>query len=391
MSAITVENLGKRFFLKHEVQRSLKSTILSVFRGRGLKEEFWALRGVNFTVEPGQTLGIIGANGAGKSTLLSLLAGTMKPTEGTVTVKGKVSSLLELGAGFHPDLTGRENIYLNGAILGLSKEEITSRFDRIVSFAELEEFIDTPVKHYSSGMYVRLGFAVAVEVDPDILLIDEVLAVGDETFRKKCLAKIDSFRKQGKTLLIVSHDLETVKKISEQALLLDEGSLLEIGQPRNVVDKYIDLGIHKQEQLEVKEWGNRDAEIKNIILKDRNGAEKQRFKNGEPIVIQIEYDAYEKIEDPIFGYSLADNDGKLIFGTNTQIAGRKIDCIEGKGSVELLLDPNILMRGKFYFSFSLHSSDHLVNYHRKENWVHFWMESDEDEIGFVRFPAQWKV
>jgi ABC-type polysaccharide/polyol phosphate transport system ATPase subunit len=391
MSAIAVENLGKRFFLKHEVQRSLKSTILSAFRGRSLREEFWALRNVNFTVEIGQTLGIIGANGAGKSTLLGLLAGTMKPTEGSVRVQGKVSSLLELGAGFHPDLTGRENIYLNGAILGLSRDEIAKRFDRIVAFAELEDFIDTPVKHYSSGMYVRLGFAVAVEVDPDILLIDEVLAVGDETFRKKCLAKIDSFQKQGKTLLIVSHDLETVKKISEQALLLDEGSLLEIGQPRNVIDKYIDLGIYKQEDLDVKEWGNRDAEIKDIILLDINGQEKTRFKNGETIQVKINYDAYKRIDKPVFGYSIVDNDGKLIFGTNTQIAGIDVDYIEGKGSVDLLLDPNILIRGKFYFSFSLHSADHLTNYHRKENWVHFWMETDDDEIGFVRFPAKWKI
>ena len=391
MSAIVVENLGKKFYLRHEAQRSLKATMLGLFRGRSVRDEFWALRNLSFSVEKGQTLGVIGANGAGKSTLLGLLAGTMKPSEGSVKINGKVSSLLELGAGFHPDLTGAENIYLNGAILGLSKKEIEEKFDDIVAFAELEDFIDTPVKHYSSGMYVRLGFAVAVEVDPDILLIDEVLAVGDESFRKKCLAKIESFQRQGKTLLIVSHDLETVKKISKQALLLDEGHLLEIGQPRNVVDKYIDLGIHKQDQLETKEWGSREAEITDVRLLDINGTEKQRFKSHESIKVQISYKADQKIESPVFGYSIADNDGKLLFGSNTQLNGIPIEAISGRGSVCLFLDPNPLMRGKFYLSFSLHSEDHLTNYHRKDHWIHFWMESVDEEIGFVRFPVKWEV
>ncbi len=236
--AIVVERMGKRFRLQRSGTRTIKSAMLDLMRNRGAgKNAFWALQDMDFAVDRGETLGIVGANGAGKSTLLSLLAGTKVPTTGSIRTTGTISSLLELGAGFHPDLTGRENVFLAGAIMGLSRQ-MRERFDAIVDFAGMRDFIDQPVKHYSSGMYVRLGFSVAVEVDPDILLIDEVLAVGDENFQKKCLQKIDAFRRAGKTMLIISHDLSTIQTISDRILFLDQGRIEGIGDPREVIGRY---------------------------------------------------------------------------------------------------------------------------------------------------------
>ena len=392
MKVIDVVNVGKRFMLKHEAQRTLKSFFLGILKGQKIREEFWALKGINFQVEEGETLGIIGANGAGKSTLLGLIARTMRPTEGTVSMTGVLSSLLELGAGFHPDLTGRENIFLYGSIMGLSKRWIQERYQCIVDFSELKDFIDVPVKYYSSGMYVRLGFSVAVEVNPDILLIDEVLAVGDETFRKKCLSKFKTFKEQGKTMLIVSHELETVKKISDRVLLLDQGKLIEYGDPADVVDEYLRLGLDKQgEQLMTNEWGTRQVEIIGVSLQDKDGQEKIKFTNGENLIIEIKYNSPGPVDNPVFGFSIADQDGKVIFGTNTQITGMMVSRIDGEGIIRIELEKLPILRGKYYLSFAVHNLEHQVNYHRLDNWKSIWVESRRDEIGFVDIPVAWEV
>ncbi len=391
MNRITVSNVGKRYNIKGSWDRTLKGSILDIIRRRRRNKDLWALRGVDFNLRTGETLGIIGPNGAGKSTLLGLLAGTIWPTEGKIKTTGTLSTLLELGAGFHPDLSGRENIYLNGSILGLSKKEINRRFNDIVDFAELEAFIDMPVKHYSSGMYVRLGFAVAVEVDPDILLIDEVLAVGDAMFRRKCLSKIKEFKKDKKTMLMVSHDLETIKNISDRILLLDEGKIIDLGDPSRVVEEYLRLGLFKKGELVRKEWGTRQVEIGKVILCGADGNEKEKFLSGYPLCIKIYFNAREKIKAPVFGFSVVDGEGRLCYGTNTIIEKYDIDNIEGKGVITVNLNPLTLLQGKYYLSLAVHSADHKQQYHRRDNWYVFWVVPDRKADGFLNIPCQWRL
>jgi ABC-type polysaccharide/polyol phosphate transport system ATPase subunit len=388
--AIVVEGLGKRFLLRKEQDRTLKGTLLGAIRRRRVRNDLWALRGVGFAVRRGETFGVIGANGAGKSTLLGVLAGTIRPTEGRVRVAGRISSLLELGAGFHPDLTGRENVYLNGSILGLPRAYIDSKFDDIVRFAGLAEFIDSPVKHYSSGMYVRLGFSVAVEVDPDVLLVDEVLAVGDETFKKKCLGKMAAFQQAGKTIVVVSHDLDTVKKICSRVMLLGEGRVLELGEPEAVVEEYKRLGLQQQDDVFRREWGTRAAEIIDVQILDERGAPAERFRSGDAMRVRLRFDAHERIADPVFGFSVADYQGKLCYGSNTDIEGAAIGPIEGPGAVELSVEPLNLMRGKFFLSLALHSRDHQTQYHRLDHAYAFWVVSDTLAEGFVELRHRWK-
>ena len=246
--AIELAEVSKRFQLQEG--RTLREFVPALLRGRGWSPPFYALRDVTFSVARGETLGIIGRNGSGKSTILKLIAGVTAPSEGEIGVYGRVSPLIELGAGFHPDLTGRENVFLNASILGMSRKEVSARFDEIISFAELWDFVDTPVKRYSSGMYIRLGFSVAVHSDPEILLIDEVLAVGDAAFQEKCLAKMQEFRSQGVTIVLVSHSMELVEEFCERALLLNGGGVLADGAPTEVVKRYTDLISHPEAALE---------------------------------------------------------------------------------------------------------------------------------------------
>ncbi len=390
MKSITVKDVGKKFYLKHSGRHTLKTAVMGAIRRRKTREDFWALNDISFHVDRGETLGIIGANGAGKSTLLGLLAKTMRPTVGEISVRGRVSTLLELGAGFHPDLTGAENIYLNGSILGLNRKEIGARFDDIVRFAELENFIDTPVKHYSSGMYVRLGFAVAVEVNPDVLLIDEVMAVGDETFKKKCLGKIAQFKEQGKTMLIVSHDLETITEVSDRVLLLDEGKIVKVGEPGQVVDQYKSLGFLKAGDIVIKEWGTKEAVINAVRFLNAAGEKADRLSSGEPLTVEIDYHATRRIDDPIFGFAVTKGDGTLCCGSNTIIENFRIPHIKGTDTLRLDFESLPLLQGKYFFSFSIHTRDHKTNYHRMDNWFSIWVECDRRAAGAINLKCKWE-
>ena len=390
MKSIEVKGVGKKFFLRHGGRHTIKAAAMGLLRRRKTRGDFWALKDIGFDVEAGKTIGIIGANGAGKSTLLGVLARTMRPTLGSITVRGRVSSLLELGAGFHPDLTGAENIYLNGSILGLSRREIRSKFDQIVSFAELEQFINAPVKHYSSGMYVRLGFAVAVEVNPDILLIDEVMAVGDEAFKRKCLGKIAQFKREGKTLLIVSHDLDTITEVSDAVLLLDAGKIVNVGEPGQVVDQYKSLGFTKAGEVVVREWGTKEAVIDAVRFMGEGGGRIERIRSGEPLHVEIDYRANSRIEDPIFGFSVTKSDGTLCCGSNTIIDEYPVPFIEGAGTVRLRFQSLPLIQGKYYFSFSMHARDHKTNYHRMDNWFSIWVDCARKAEGMVNLGCKWE-
>jgi len=264
--------------------------------------------------------------------MLGLIAGTITPTEGAVETDGRISSLLELGAGFHPDLTGRENVFLNGSILGLRRREIRDRFDAIVAFSELERFIDLPVKHYSSGMFVRLAFSVAMEVDPEILIVDEVLSVGDERFRDKCRARIGDFRRRGKTFLIVSHDMDTIEAVCDRVLVLERGETVLVDRPGRAVSEYHSINaLGGDEGPAQREWGTREAEITGVELRTARGGEAGTLRAGEGFTALVRWRAARRIESPVFGFALADGDGKVLYGTNTVIDGLAIPAIEATG------------------------------------------------------------
>jgi ABC-type polysaccharide/polyol phosphate transport system ATPase subunit len=391
-NVITVEGLGKRYFLRHHGQATLKGAVLGALGKGPPRKDFWALRQVSFNLGRGETLGIIGRNGAGKSTLLGMITGTITPTEGGIDSTGRISSLLELGAGFHPDLTGRENVFLNGSILGLKKREIEAKFDDIVAFAEIEEFIDMPVKHYSSGMFVRLGFSVAMEVDPDILIVDEVLSVGDEKFQEKCLYRIRAFKEENKSLLIVSHSMATIQSMCDRVLLLNKGEQVVLDNPGRAIHEYRNIGMYDdKEGVTAKEWGSREVEITGISFHNGRGEETVKFLSSDGLRVRIAFRAKERVAKPVFGFAVTAADGRVVFGSNTQIAGASPPEIDGSGVVELELAPLPFIRGKFYFSFSVHSEDHLTNYHRLENYHSISVTPAGDEEGFVKLPTRWKL
>ena len=387
-TVITVENVTKTFSLSG-ASLSLKNHVVDLLRGRQRPKSFTALDQVSFSVQRGETLGIIGANGAGKSTLLALLTGTLYPTVGRVQTEGQISSLLELGAGFHPDLTGRENVYLYGAIMGMSRAQMTARFDAIVDFAGLHAFIDQPVKHYSSGMYVRLGFAVAVEVDPDILLIDEVLAVGDSAFQRKCLDKMAEFRRRNKTMLIISHDLHTIQRISDRILLLDKGRLMGLGSPASMIGAYVGLEREKEAAAKGREWGTGAVRIEKVVFLDKDGQESDTFAAGDGLRVALHYQVNERIEAPVFGYGISDPEGRVLHGSNTQLAGFTVPPVEGKGTLVLTLGPLPLASGSYLFSCSVHSADHRVQYHRLDHCFAIGIRGSEGHDGYVSVDSHW--
>ncbi len=388
--AIDVEGVSKRFRLRHRGTPSLKSLVLDLFKGRSPAQELWALRDLTFAVRKGRTLGIIGANGAGKSTLLALLAGTMTPTTGRIETQGTVSSLLELGAGFHPDLTGRENVYLAGAIMGLSREQMRRRFDDILAFADIGRFIDEPVKHYSSGMYVRLGFAVAVEVNPDILLVDEVLAVGDVAFQKKCLRRMAEFREQRKTMLIISHDLHTIQSISDEILFLDHGLIKGMGAPQTVIDQYESFSLGQAGTGLRREWGTGEVLLKGAAFANDAGLATTRFAWGDAINIRLDYEVRQAVGPCVFGYAVSDEQGRLVCGSNTQIEGAVVPALAGKGTVDLRLSQLTLATGTYLFSFSVHSADHSANYHRLDHAYAVAVQAPRRFEGCCYLPSEWR-
>ncbi|MEM3433519.1 MAG: ABC transporter ATP-binding protein, partial [Candidatus Methanomethyliaceae archaeon] len=376
--------------------RSFQELAVGLFRrNNSSREEFWALRDISFTVEHGETVGIIGPNGAGKSTVLKLVARIIEPTSGRITVSGRIGALLELGAGFHPDLTGRENIYLNGSILGLSRAEIRRRLDDIIGFAELERFIDVPVKHYSSGMYVRLGFSVAVHTDPEILLVDEVLAVGDQAFQRKCLERIDELRRQGVTVLFVSHSADMVRSLCNRALWLHEGRLVADDAAEAVVRRYLEQtwgrGETPQSAGDERRWGTGKIRIVQVRLLDGEGRERQRFRTGEPLVVEIRYRVEGRVERPVFGLAIHRSDGIHITGPNTQFAGLDIPAVEGEGTVIYTIPALPLLAGLYHISVSAHNWEDTEMYDYHDRLYAFRVLPGEGErYGVVTFWGQWK-
>ena len=390
-SAISVRGVSKRYRLYHERNQSLKAAVLR--GGRARYEEFWALSDVSFEVPAGSTYALIGENGSGKTTLLKCMARILRPEKGTVETRGKVSALLELGAGFHPELSGRDNVYLNGSILGLTKKEITRRFDDIVSFAGLEHFIDSPVKNYSSGMYVRLGFSVAINVDPDILLIDEVLAVGDIEFQRRCLEMLVEMKDRGTTIVIVTHSLESVRNLCETAALLEHGQLQRVGPASEVVDEYYGEA-HTDRVADGQHgsrWGSGEARIDRIELLDGTGAPARRVKTGDALTFRFHYSTRERIEKPVFGMALHTIDGVYLCGPNTRDAGLVPDYIDGSGSIDLRVDQLLLLPGTYDVGATISDFTVAHAYDQRHRVVRFDVEPGEprEQFGLVSLGGTW--
>lgn len=385
--AVEINNVSKMFKLHHENVRSLKEKVL-FFNKRGY-EEFWALKDIDIQVKQGETLGIIGANGSGKSTLLKLTTRILYPTTGKVVTNGTIAALLELGAGFQPDLTGRENVYLNASILGFSKKEVDKRFDDIVAFAEMERFIDNHVRNYSSGMYIRLGFAVAINVDPDILIIDEVLAVGDEAFQRKCIERIEEIQEAGKTIIFVTHNVEITREICSRVVMLESGKIVKEGKPREVVNFY-----HQEmesEELERAERGNRQMEVLGVALLNANEEAVNDFNTGEDMKIRVAYRANEPTEDPVFGFSIDDYRGFTAYGTNTRLKGMHLGTIKGEGFVQFDLKALPLLEGRYLVSVAIHSRDESIVYHWLDRYYQFDVHSEISDAGLLYIPSSVQV
>lgn len=389
--AVVVENVSKRYRLYRDRNQSLKATILR--RGRARYDEFWAIRDLSFEIQSGRTFGLIGANGSGKSTLLKCIARILRPNVGRITLDGKVAALLELGSGFHPELSGRENTYLNGSILGLSKKEIDAKFDEIVDFAGVEQFIDQPVKSYSSGMYVRLGFSVAINVDPDILLVDEILAVGDTAFQNKCMEKFLDFKRQGKTVVVVSHAVETMRTLCDELAWLDHGKLVSVGRPDKLVDEYID-GAHVDRQVTEQggtRWGSGEARITGIEIIGPGSARATRFRSDEPVTIRLSFEALEPIERPVFGLAIETIEGVWAWGHNTRDAGYVPDVIEGSGSIEYHIPALPLQAGTFDLHVSIvdFSTVHVFDFLRACYRFDVEHGPTRESGGIVRMNGSW--
>jgi len=391
MKAIQIEKLSKKYYRQTGGGKSIKSFLLGRLSGALKKEEIWALKDLNLEVLKGETLGIIGANGAGKSTFLALLAGTTAPSTGSIKVEGRVSSLLELGAGFHPDLTGEENIYLHTSIMGISRKITQQKFQEIVDFSGIGEAVYSPVKFYSSGMYIRLGFSVAMMCEPDILLVDEVLSVGDENFRKKSLGRIQQFRSQGKTLLIVSHDLEIIKKMSDRVLFLNQGKMMDIGVADTVVDHYRNFSIFQDGHVTVREFGTKEIEIRDVLLKTKGKTIEEEITGGDSLKIEFLLVFKKRIDNPVVGFAIQDNLGGILFGTNTQIQGSNLGRFKEKQKMCIDLGIRILRRGVFYVSLAVHNASHEIQYHRLENRFKFKVTTEALSEGWMEMPCQFSL
>jgi ABC-2 type transport system ATP-binding protein len=401
---VRLRGVARRFKLVHERNATLKETVLR--RRRTTSEDFWAVQGIDLDVAPGEALGIVGRNGSGKSTLLKLLAGIIPPNRGTVEIGGSVAAMLELGAGFHPDFTGRENVYMNGAIYGLGERDVTERLDDIVAFSELEEFIDMPVRTYSSGMQMRLAFAVSSHVNPDVLLLDEVLAVGDESFQRKCIARLADYKRGGGTLVLVTHDPNSVEQMCDHAIVLADGKVLAEGAPAKVLttyrrrlvadDRERDEGhggehaaaSEEEEAADSRSWGDRRAQIREARLIGPEGPASS-FVSGDPLVLEMDVEARERLDGVIYGMTVHSAEGLLCYGTNTHLDGRDTGVLDGPSIVRFHIPSLHLHAG--HFAITLAIVDHDSVCHWLDRWLEFDVFQDGAGIGAVDMTGTWTI
>jgi ABC-type polysaccharide/polyol phosphate transport system ATPase subunit len=388
--AIRVDHVSRRFRVHPQEARTLKELLLARRRARGT--DVWALRDVSFAAEPGESLGLVGRNGSGKTTLLRLIAGIVKPTTGTVAVGGRVGSLLELGAGFHPDFTGRENVYLNASIHGLGRAAVRERFDEMVAFAELEDFVDLPVRTYSSGMYMRLGFAVAAHIEADVLLLDEVFAVGDEAFQRKCFAKIFEHKQRGGTIVFVSHDAAAVERLCERTVLLRDGQVEFDGPTGNAMVRYHRLLAADADPAEraggLAEWGTLEARLADLALLGPEGEPRLQFLAGEPLALEVRVVAAQPVAAPRLSWELRGEAGLLVSAGDLDLAGLGWSAEEGL-PLRFHVERLPLADGRFSFRLGLTDRDDGRLLHQLDRAVEFVVYPGGDERGQVRLEGRW--
>jgi lipopolysaccharide transport system ATP-binding protein len=405
-TVISFDHVTKLFSIERGRPRSFKEAFVAAFHGeRRRSETLVALDDVSFVLEQGGTLGLVGPNGTGKSTVLKLMARILEPTSGTVAVRGRVAALLELGAGFHPDLSGRENIMLNGSMMGFGRREMRSRLDRIVEFSELERFIDMPVKHYSSGMYMRLGFATAIHMDAETLLVDEVLAVGDQAFQNKCRDRIAELRKSGVSIVFVSHDSTQVRELCREALWLEGGTVRAYGPTDTVLEAYHSSVMEREEARFASEhdkevdhgpsegdrWGSREVEIVAVDLLDAQGKPVYVVNPGSDVTIRVRYNARQVVESPVFGLAIHRNDGLHVNGPNTLDAGLDIERVYGPGAIYYRIPSLPLLSGTYEVSASCYdrSCTHPYDHHHRAYPFRVRAGSVREQLGMVWIQAEW--
>lgn len=397
---IRFQNVSKRFAYTVEKPKTILEAVISIFsraRRREQAQDLWAIRNVSFDVMPGQCLGIIGRNGSGKSSMLKLVARILRPTSGRVLVNGRVSALLELGAGFHPDLTGRENIFLNASVLGLSKQDTHRCFDSIVAFSELEEFIDMPVKHYSSGMYMRLGFSVAIHVSPDILIVDEILSVGDQAFQTKCIDRIYEMKRKGTTIILVSHNLDMMRKLCTHLLWMEHGKVQASGLTADVAEQYKAYSQRREDQqfsrqlADFERWGTGDIEITAVRFLDEIGQEQSTFKTGDKMCIEIHYMAHKAIRNPEFGLAIFRQDGIHVNGPNSRLAGLDVGVIDGAGILRYEIEQLPLLPARYMVTVAVHDGrlSLAYDYHRQAYLFQVIVGGTTEVDGLIAMSARW--
>lgn len=404
---IRIEDVSRTFRILRERNLTLKETVLR--RRRARYTEFAALRDVSFEIRPGESVGLVGRNGSGKSTLLKLIAGIIEPTSGRIVTAGTIASMLELGAGFHPDFSGRENLFLNAAILGFGEREVRQRFDDIVEFAELEDFIDAPVRTYSSGMQLRLAFAVASHVRADIMLLDEVFAVGDEAFQRKCMGRMFDFRRDGGTLVFVSHDPSAVERICDRAVLMEGGRVLDDGDPVDVLAHYHRILARETRRAVVDQpeaepppppgddtdnrsrWGNRSVEITGVRLLDGAGHVADSFWSGEPMTIEMEFAMRRPVPFPNFGIAIHSVEGVLCYGTNMAREGWEVTSGVSRGAIRFAIPALHLHEGRFTVTVAATSHDERDVYDWHDRCREFSVFAQGRGIGLVDLGGSWNL
>jgi ABC-2 type transport system ATP-binding protein len=400
-AAVEVRGVSKRFRLYHEKHYTLKERLIRLGRTSS-HEDFWALKNIDFAVDEGETVGLLGHNGSGKSTLLKCIGGILQPSAGEILTRGRLASLLELGAGFHPDLTGRENVYLNASILGIAHRDVDRIFDDVVAFAELEQFIDNQVKFYSSGMFVRLGFAVAVNIDPDVLLVDEVLSVGDENFQRKCLERVREFQAEGRTIIFVTHASDLVRRICDRAVVLDHGKQIVTGPPGEAIRAYRESlmagGLGEKEEPAAEEAigglgevsRSHQVKITDVAIEHPGQGQRQYLLPGEPLTVHVDYDASDPVEDVVFAIGILDLEGRMLYGANTVQIDGELHPVDGPGRLSFRFDSVPLLDGTYLLFLGIHTYDVGTFYDISDGDHHFEVMNPTQVIGQVALPARFE-
>jgi ABC-2 type transport system ATP-binding protein len=383
---IQVTDVSKKFVIRKD--KSLKERLVNFRRSRAHAEEFWALRDINLEIHAGHTLGLIGGNGSGKSTLLKIIGGILTPTAGYVARRGRLAALLELGAGFHGDLTGRENVYLNASILGLSRAQTDRYFSSIVDFSGIEQFIDTQVKFYSSGMYVRLAFAVAIHVDPEILLVDEVLAVGDEPFQRKCLDRIKQFQQDGRTIILVTHSLEQVRQMCDRVVLLNAGKMVIDGSPAEAVRHFREANSDRDHVLQAGR--SHRLTISNPRTFGSSGSAQAVYPAGASLTVEFDVTAEQEVTDWAAGMALTDASGLLVYGTNTVVQDVSLAPITGRRTVRFRFDQLPVAEGQYFIDIAVHPRIG-PDYHRVDRAVSFQVSNDTNDAGVLALSPKIEI